>query len=206
MKRSIAIVMAFALSVSLVTTGASASSRANDQYDNECVGVVEPGGVGKCTTDLREVRAATAKYIDYRVALNDGFIPVSHCVTSAEEHGTLEGTMGIHHLNPSRNDEHIKLREPEILLYVPDQTLGMRLVAIEYSVAALVDGKQHYGPLPPQSGTFDPPPELFGRAFDGPMAGHNPVQPWHHDLHVWAWSDNPSGLFSHFNPDEDCLP
>ena len=27
----------------------------------------------------------------------------------------------------------------------------------------------------------------------GPMAGHLPGMPWHYDLHVWAWTPNPSG-------------
>ena len=188
--------------------GQHTASRAPDEAErrNECAGAVEAPSVGQCTTHLQAAREATTGYIDYRVALDEDFFLVSQCVTSVEENGTQEGTMGIHHLNPGRNDQRVDVREPEILLYVPDRTLGMRLVAIEYSLAALVDGKEHYGPLPPLSGSFDPLPELFGRPFDGPMAGHNPLQPWHYDLHVWAWSKNPSGLFSHFNPEEDCTP
>lgn len=178
----------------------------DNQHHNECVGAVQAPDVGKCTTDLRAAREATTRYLDHSVAVDEGFLPASHCVTSVEGNGTREGTMGIHHFNPARNDQLVDVLEPEILLYVPDRTLGMRLVAVEYSVAALVEGKEQYGPLPPHSGTFDPPPELFGRPFDGPMPGHNPLQPWHYDLHVWAWSDNSSGLFSHFNPKEDCVP
>lgn len=172
----------------------------DNQPHNECVGAVQAPDVGKCTTDLQAAREATAKYLDFRVALGEIFLPASECVESQA------GTMGIHHVNLGRNrDPRVDVREPEILLYVPDRALGMRLVAIEYAVTALVDGKPHFGPEAPAK-FDDPPPELFGREFDGPMAGHNPVQPWHYDLHVWAWSDNPSGLFSHFNPKEDCLP
>jgi hypothetical protein len=28
--------------------------------------------------------------------------------------------------------------------------------------------------------------------------------PWHYDLHVWLWEDNPTGLFAMFNPAISC--
>ena len=36
------------------------------------------------------------------------------------------------------------------------------------------------------------------------MPGHNPQMPWHYDLHVWFWEDNPDGLFAPFNPALSC--
>ena len=42
-------------------------------------------------------------------------------------------------------------------------------------------------------------PSVFGRPFDGPMHGHEPLMPkdlHHYDLHVWLWKENPAGLFS----------
>ena len=50
-------------------------------------------------------------------------------------------------------------------------------------------------------------PELFGRPFDGPMEGHEPLLPrelHHYDLHAWLWKDNPEGMFSPVNPDVTC--
>src|SRR5688572_17627079 len=39
-----------------------------------------------------------------------------------------------------------------------------------------------------------PDPQLFGQTFQGPMPGHVPGMPWHWDLHVWVWANNPSGM------------
>jgi hypothetical protein len=49
-----------------------------------------------------------------------------------------------------------------------------------------------------------PTPQLFGRTFDGPMPGHVPGMPWHWDLHVWVWANNPSGVFEQWNPAISC--
>jgi hypothetical protein len=54
-----------------------------------------------------------------------------------------------------------------------------------------------------------------GRAFNGPMQGHNLVQawdfdlhltpqPWHYDLHVWLWEENPDGIFAQYNRRVSC--
>jgi hypothetical protein len=54
-----------------------------------------------------------------------------------------------------------------------------------------------------------------GRSFDGPMQGHNLVQawpsevhltpqPWHYDLHVWLWEENPDGIFAQYNRRVSC--
>ncbi|HUG65708.1 MAG TPA: hypothetical protein VMK83_10860 [Gaiellaceae bacterium] len=53
-------------------------------------------------------------------------------------------------------------------------------------------------------GTNADRPSLFGRAFDGPMPGHNPFMPVHYDLHVWVAEHNPSGVFALFNPALSC--
>ena len=47
-------------------------------------------------------------------------------------------------------------------------------------------------------------PSLFGRAFDGPMPGHNPTMPVHYDLHVWLWRANPAGVYSPTNAAVKC--
>ncbi|MCA1639594.1 MAG: hypothetical protein LC768_14895 [Acidobacteria bacterium] len=50
----------------------------------------------------------------------------------------------------------------------------------------------------------NPTPSLFGRSFNGPMPGHGPGEPVHYDLHVWAWRNNPNGMFAQFNPKLSC--
>jgi hypothetical protein len=147
-----------------------------------------PGGVTNADThkQLAAVRQATAKYHDVSQALADGYIPVSPC---DEHHGV--GAMGIHYLNPElAMDLVLDPLTPEVLLYIPSGN-GLRLVAVEYFVADV--GQPH--------------PVLFGQAFDGPMAGHEPAMPpelVHYDLHVWLWQANPAGIFAQWNPSLHC--
>ena len=150
--------------------------------------------------DLDRAAAATAWYVDPSVALDAGYLPASACESDASG-----AAMGLHYtrLADSLDQEH-DVEVPEILLYVPEGD-GLRLVGLEFVRPALAGGEARSGEIAPE-GEVDPPPELFCRPFDGPMAGHVAAQPWHYDLHVWLYSENPEGLFAQYNPAEDCLP
>ncbi|HET7292166.1 MAG TPA: hypothetical protein VFM88_07070 [Vicinamibacteria bacterium] len=144
---------------------------------------------------LAQARAATAQYHDVAVALADGFVRASPCISSPA------GTMGFHYVNHSRMDDTAAIDEPEVLLYLPNDG-ELALVAVEYVVPVFQDGQPYFGTAPPAEP--GPHPELFGRPFDGPMPGHAPGEPWHYDLHVWVWSHNPAGMFRPFNPSLSC--
>lgn len=134
----------------------------------------------ECRAALVEAKQATAKYHDIQTALADGFFQASPCVA----HPTL-GTMGYHYINLGRIiNPLVSPEEPEALLYLPDADGEMRLVAVEYIV-----------PL----GLATEAPVLFGQTFhtDGPPLNQ-------YSLHVWAWRDNPSGIFAPFNPKLSC--
>ena len=145
---------------------------------------------GPLSPELREVRAAVARYHSFRQAEVDGYTVAGEpCVASPG------GTMGIHAINPAliRDGELDPLR-PEVLLYVPKSDGGLKLVAVEYMK---VDADQNLT-------TDADRPSLFGRGFDGPMPGHNPTMPIHYDMHVWVAEVNPSGVFALFNPALAC--
>lgn len=145
---------------------------------------------------LEEARAATARYSDVAVALAEGFVQASPCESLAGR-----GAMGHHYLNPARMDGRLAIGEPEVLLYIPDGG-RMRLVGIEYVLPIFQDGRPFFGPgAPANPGAA---PTMFGQSFNGPMAGHNPAMPWHHDLHVWMWRENPSGYFEQYNSSLSC--
>lgn len=147
-------------------------------------------------TQLEKVKTATAKYQNVAVALADGFVAPAACASSAGQ-----GAGGYHYTNPSRIDGRAVAEEPETLLYIPEGG-ALHLVAVEYFVPVVLEGAQYFGLTPPSSpgGT----PQVLGRDLDGPMAGHNPTMPWHWDLHVWIWRNNPAGTFSPWNPDLSC--
>ena len=190
----------FGLRVSLVTAlfllltiGAASFRQPNVQASPECS--------ADCQQQLVLAMMATAQYHNESKALADGFISTFDCV---EAPGL--GAMGIHYINPFRMmDINVDLTQPEALLYLPQNDGTNRLVGMEYVVPALSNGAPWFGgPTNPPPTIDNPAPVLFGQTFDGPMAGHTPGQPWHYDLHVWAWRNNPSGLFFPFNPKLRC--
>ena len=147
------------------------------------------GGDGPLSPELRDVRAAVARYHSFEQAEADGYTGAGeHCVASPA------GAMGIHALNPAlMADPAIDPLRPEVLLYVPKDG-KLELVGVEYFKA---DADQNLG-------TAGDRPSLFGRAFEGPMPGHSPTMPIQYDLHVWVAEANPSGVFALFNPALTC--
>lgn len=160
-----------------------------------CDGTLPTAPQDRIQAELDVARAATTRYQDVSVALQEGFIADPFCVSSPL------GAMGIHYFNPGRMDGRVTAGEPEILLYLPEGG-RLRLVAIEYFLPIVENGQPYFGTTAPANpGTT---PVLFGQRFDGPMAGHNPAMPWHYDLHVWNWQENPAGRFAQFNPQLRC--
>jgi hypothetical protein len=155
--------------------------------------------------ELARARMATDAYHDQGRASMDGFVPLdSACSASAE------GAMGVHYINLARYAAHrldtsVDAARPEFLLYFPDagRSAG-RLAGVEYGVPVFVNGVPYYGSEPPDVGSINPAPTLFGHTFDGPMRGHVAAQPWHYDLHVWIWSINPAGTFAPWNSAWNC--
>jgi hypothetical protein len=158
----------------------------------------------ECQADVERARSVTARYRDEKMALLDGFVPTIKC----ESLGPEDGAMGIHYLKAAQyfTPHQPSVETPEALLYMPEATGARRLVGLEYALPVSQDGVPYYGIDPPDRARINPPPVLFGHSYDGPMQGHVPGQPWHYDLHVWAWSHNPRGMFAQHNPQETCFP
>lgn len=144
---------------------------------------------GRPASTLSRVRAATGAYHNDTLAVAAGFRADDVCVTSPD------GGMGYHYVNARRiQDDVVSRDKPEMLLYAPGAGDERHLVGVEYFKA---DDDQDLS-------TDDDRPSLFGRPFEGPMAGHAPGMPVHYDLHVWAWRSNPNGMFAEFNPRVSC--
>jgi hypothetical protein len=100
--------------------------------------------------------------------------------------------MGIHFLNAQLIGPVPDPMRPPILVYEPSGDT-LKLVAAEWLIPLATGIKER--------------PTLFGKPFEGPMMGHEPLMPaglHHYDLHVWLWKENPSGLFSPTNPSVTC--
>lgn len=137
--------------------------------------------------ELAEVREALSRYQDPIVAVREGYMSTLGCVAYPE------GAMGVHFLNPALIGPTPDPFRPPLLVYEPTGDGRLRLVAAEWFV--------------PLATGITERPVLFGRPFDGPMAGHEPLMPdalHHYDLHVWLWKENPAGLFNAINPTVGC--
>jgi hypothetical protein len=159
--------------------------------------------------ELAAVRAATAQFHDVAAAVGAGYLDPAGRVCDQ----IAIGAMGIHSPNLAlQASQAIDPLRPEVLLYEPKPGGGHRLVGVEYIQFVLVRDPATgqvapwTAPTPWPAGyqVVTPTPELFGRTFAGPMPGHFPGMPWHWDLHVWIWANNPAGLFEPWNPAVSC--
>ena len=129
---------------------------------------------------LQSVRRATSRFHSTTQALNAGYLRDDHCVSAPGL-----GGMGFHWVNPNLVDPTFDPLKPEVVLYAPDSDGNLHLVALEYIVI-------NVGQAPPMFGS---------QPFD---VGGTPIPDPHWSLHVWLYKDNPTGMFTPFNPDVSC--
>jgi hypothetical protein len=135
---------------------------------------------------LDELKAAMEPFKDPIFAVRSGYFSTLGCVYYAS------GAMGVHFLNPALLGPEVDPLKPQLLVYEPDGD-KLKLVAVEWLVPLATGVKER--------------PVLFGRPFDGPMEGHEPLLPkelHHYDLHAWLFKDNPEGMFHPVNPEVTC--
>jgi hypothetical protein len=133
-----------------------------------------------------KVRSATARYTDLNVAIAEGFVPATPCVS-----GPDTGAMGVHFVLPARIGSGVlNAEQPEALIYEPLPNGAMRLVGVEFIVLSSVwASKNPAGSVPALDGNllnFIGAPNRFGL-------------PAFYELHVWAWEHNPKGSFADWN-------
>lgn len=165
---------------------------------------------------LEEVRAATERFQDVDVALEEGYIrdPFDLCDTAEMLGRPAElGVMGVHYFRPDllgiteppdpRVDgvgTHTDFLEPAILIYEPRPDGSLELMAVENLV--FLDAWEMAG--------HDAPPTFHGVSYDrmedDPATEANEAHMFepHYDLHVWLYRHNPNGMFVPFNPNATC--
>lgn len=142
---------------------------------------------------VAQARKATAAFNDLQAALNAGYskFPDLHgdCVDQPGQ-----GGMGIHYLNAALLDGELDPLRPEFLVYRQTERGKHELVALEYVVFAPVWDAVHAQP-----------PVLFGHPLHLVRTPNRYGTPMpFYELHVWAWEDNPNGLFNDWNPTFSC--
>jgi hypothetical protein len=160
-----------------------------------CIALVasaaEPSRIAKASPLVDKVRQATSRYRDINVAIAEGWVQGTPCVS-----GPNEGAMGVHFILPARvGDGALKADEPEALIYEPMSSGALRLVGVEFIVLASDWAAQH-----PEGGA----PSLEGHLTHYVGAPNRYGLPAFHEIHVWAWEGNPKGAFADWNTRVTC--
>ncbi len=141
------------------------------------------------STLVNKVRRATERFRDINVALSEGWVPATPCVS-----GPNSGAMGVHYVQPARiGDGVLSAEEPEALIYEPLSGGRLRLVGVEFIEVAEVWDSQHGGQ-----------PTLDGHLLNLVGAPNRYALPAFYELHVWAWRHNPNGSFADWNTGVTC--
>lgn len=139
---------------------------------------------------VQTVRQATDMFRDVGNTSGAGYEPALGCVSGPEE-----GAMGVHYVNPALLvDGELDATRPEALIY-ESKGNSARLVGAEFIVIASVWHRTH---------APEDPPILEGQLLHFVDSPNRFGLPPHYELHVWAWRDNPKGVFVDWNPRVSC--
>jgi hypothetical protein len=144
--------------------------------------------------DLVAVQAATARFHSMaQVAKAQyGVLKDAAGISCIDDPGV--GAMGIHYVNGALvGSGVIDALHPQALVYEPQPDGQLSLVAVEY----VAFQKQW-------DATHAQPPTLFGQDFMLVPAPNRFGLPSFYALHAWVWRDNPTGMFSMWNPQVSC--
>ena len=140
---------------------------------------------------IDKVRNATARYLDINVAVAEGFVAATPCVS-----GPDTGAMGVHFVLVSRISAGVlNAEQPEALIYEPMSNGAMRLVGVEFIVLESVWAAKN-----PGGGV----PALDGNLLNYLGAPNRYGLPAFYEIHVWAWQDNPKGSYADWNTRVTC--
>lgn len=150
----------------------------------------EGSNLGTPSPLVSKVRDATRRFQDINVAIEEGWVQGTPCVSGPEF-----GAMGVHYILPERvGDGDLEATEPEALIYEPLSNGRWRLVGVEFIVLTDDWNSQHPDAAPSLDGhllQFVPEPNRYRL-------------PAFYEIHVWAWQDNPRGFFADWNSRVTC--
>lgn len=138
---------------------------------------------------VRMVREATERFKDPLAAEAEGYGRLFGCVS-----GDDAGAMGQHFVNGALvGDDVLDVMKPEIVIYEPDSNGTLKLIGADYLVFADVWHQTHAAT-----------PELMGQQLHYFPSPNRFGLPAFYTLHVWAWKDNPTGMFVNWHANVSC--
>jgi hypothetical protein len=151
---------------------------------------------GLSGASIANVRDATAVFNDPVAALAAGYELLTDAADIACIDQPGSGAMGIHYVKSALvQSGKIDAVRPQALVYERVDGGRLQLAGVEYVVLQADWDAAHTAP-----------PSLFGEEFNITSAENRYGLPSFYSLHVWVWKDNPSGVFSMWNPAIGCAP
>jgi hypothetical protein len=148
-----------------------------------------PDQNNKASALLKIVRDSTERFKDVAVAEAEGYVLQFGCVS-----GSDSGAMGLHYINGALvGSGVIDATRPQIVIYEPTSNGGLKLIGADYLVLADMWNANHSGP-----------PQLMGQLFHLFESPNRFGLPAFYTLHVWAWKENPNGVFVNWHPNVSC--
>ena len=148
-----------------------------------------PANKSEASGLVKVVRESTECFRDVSVAEAEGYVLQFGCVTGADA-----GAMGLHYVNASIvGDGELDATRPEIVIYEPMPDGRLRLIGADYLVVAEAWHAKH-----------TETPQLMGQLlhlFESPNRFGLPA---FYTLHVWAWKENPTGMFVNWHSKVSC--
>jgi hypothetical protein len=186
MTRSSQLLAGISLLVACTDPTTSGTMAAPDGAAASRAGVVDRGSsaTNSDNGDLATLRAATARFHQFEVAKDAQYTFLFMNMCMVDQSPDKLGGMGYHYVNTGLLDGTLNVATPEAVMYEPGKNGQMRLVGVEYVI-------------PANAWTADTAPRLFGRQLK-----LNAFNLW--ALHVWAWDDNPAGIYADWNPRVNC--
>ena len=138
---------------------------------------------------VKVVREVTERFRDVRVAEAEGYSLEFGCVSGGEY-----GAMGLHYVNfPLVLDGVLDPARPEIVIYEPLPNGRLRLTGADFLVLSSDWHSKNAAP-----------PELMGQLMHLFESPNRFGLPTFYTLHVWAWKDNPTGMFANWHAKVSC--
>ncbi len=162
----------------ILLTACGSTGTGTDAASPSRAPLLTKGAGAQGNKDLATLRAATAKLQKIEVAAQAGWneqVPPG-CFTSPD------GSMGFH-FRRLANVGTLDPSAPQFVMYEPQKDGSMRLVGVEFIALGA---------------PTDTPPVLFGQ----PFQWNSTFGIW--ALHVWAWRENPAGMYANWNPKVSC--
>jgi hypothetical protein len=149
-------------------------------------------GRDQATGLVKIVREATERFKDVSVAESENYHLLFGCVS-----GPDSGAMGMHFVNTDLVfDGVLDVTKPEIVIYEPLPNGRLRLIGADY----LITAEAWHTKNPNALGA----PELMGQIMHLFEAPNRFGLPSFYTLHVWAWKDNPTGMFVNWHSKVSC--